>query len=191
MRYTGIFLSLLAIVTFAIPAQAQNPEPADTASSSTASEAPQKRPRMPNVITYESAVGQVNFPHKLHQKMGCQKCHHQIQAEPLITPHGGYLESSWINCQICHSADAETRSKYYQCSQCHQSNVDNIADETLSSKVVVHKSCWECHKTGKGVKASESCGTCHQKQPQPMETAVEAGSPESVSGRGEPTSTAQ
>jgi DnaJ-class molecular chaperone len=122
--------------------------------------------------------------------MGCQKCHHQIQAEPLITPHGSYLESSWINCQTCHSADAETRSKYYQCSQCHQSNVENIADETLSSKVVVHKSCWECHKTGKGVKASESCGTCHQKQQQAMETAVEDGSPKGVSGRGEPAAAA-
>jgi len=183
-------LSLLALFTLSVPAYAQTLEPADTAPSNKAGEKPQKRPRMPNVITYESAVGQVSFPHKLHQKMGCQKCHHQIQAEPLITPHGGYLESSWINCQICHSADAETRSKYYQCSQCHQSNVENIADETLSSKVVVHKSCWECHKTGKGVKASESCETCHEKQQKPTETSFEAVSPEGVSGHGEPTSAA-
>jgi hypothetical protein len=135
------------------------------------------KPRMPNEITYTSEVGDVRFPHKLHMKMGCNKCHHQIHAEPLDTPHQDYLDSSWIKCEICHGADAETRSKYYKCSGCHHSDLENIADETLSSKVVVHKSCWQCHQAGTGVAASEGCSDCHDKTAKQLDGADDLKSP--------------
>jgi hypothetical protein len=121
---------------------------------------------MPDEIIIESSVGNVLFPHKVHVEeieVECAECHHQIHAMDLDTPHADYLASSWINCQICHSTNSETKEKYYKCSDCHHSDLDDIADETLSSKVVVHKNCWNCHESGTGVKASEGCTECHVK----------------------------
>jgi hypothetical protein len=122
---------------------------------------------MPDEITYESSVGKVLFPHNTHAKdheIECVECHHQIHAEELVTPHAEYLTSSWIKCQICHNPDSAAQGKYYKCSDCHHSEVDNIADETLSSKVVTHKSCWACHETETGVGASKGCVDCHVKE---------------------------
>ncbi len=122
---------------------------------------------MPDEISFTSEVGTVLFPHNLHVKaleIECAQCHHQIHAMELDTPHPDYLTSSWINCQTCHDTNSETSKKYYKCSDCHHSEPDNIADETLSSKVVMHKSCWKCHETGSGIKASEGCSDCHVKE---------------------------
>ena len=94
--------------------------------------------------------------------MGCQKCHHQIHAKDLITPHDEYLTYSWVNCRDCHD-ETQNHSAYYGCAKCHHSNLENIADETLSAKVVVHKSCWKCHLSGTGAEASERCSYCHEK----------------------------
>lgn len=113
---------------------------------------------------FESSVGDVQFPHKMHLKMRCNKCHHQIQAAVLETPHQDYLESSWIRCKTCHIENPDSGSRYFKCGQCHHSELENIADETLSAKVVVHKSCWKCHRTSTGVGASKSCSDCHIKQ---------------------------
>jgi hypothetical protein len=177
MHTFRISLGVLALLAFSLSGLPQETEPPGaTVQKAPSAASPERRP-MPNEITYSSSVGDVVFPHKVHVKMGCKKCHHQIHAEALDTPHEDYLESSWINCQICHGADSATRSKYYKCSECHQSEVENIADETLSSKVVVHKSCWECHKTGTGVAASESCHDCHLRDEQDAETVVEVGNP--------------
>ena len=124
---------------------------------------------MPDEIAFESSVGNVLFPHSLHVKeleINCAECHHQIHAGELDTPHPDYMESSWINCKICHDPDSEMSKKYYKCSDCHHSVLANIADETLSSKVVLHKSCWQCHASGEGVQASESCIDCHLKEQQ-------------------------
>jgi hypothetical protein len=118
-------------------------------------------------ILIESSVGYVIFPHDFHVtgvEMECVECHHQIHAVELDTPHPDYLDSSWINCQACHSPESVTSPTYYKCSACHHTNPNNIADETLSSKVVVHKNCWKCHETGTGVKASEGCTDCHVKE---------------------------
>lgn len=117
-------------------------------------------------ILIESTVGYVIFPHDFHVKsvdLECAECHHQIHAVELDTPHPDYLSSSWINCQACHSPESVASKDYYRCSACHHSNPENIADETLSSKVVVHKSCWKCHETGTGVEASSGCIDCHIK----------------------------
>ena len=118
-------------------------------------------------ILIESSVGYVIFPHDFHVtgvKMECVECHHQIHAVELDTPHPDYLTSSWINCQSCHNPKSETDQVYYQCDKCHHTNTNNIADETLSSKVVVHKSCWKCHDTKTGVDASQGCVDCHVKE---------------------------
>jgi hypothetical protein len=121
---------------------------------------------IPNEITYTSSVGNVLFPHKEHVKeheVECVECHHQIHARDLDTPHPDYMKSSWISCKVCHDKQSEKRDKYYKCSECHHSDLDDIADETLSSKVVTHKSCWNCHETGTGVEASKGCRDCHVK----------------------------
>jgi len=121
---------------------------------------------MPDVVIFDSSVGEVHFPHKLHVEdldLECMQCHHQIHAKELNTPHPGYLTSSWISCQSCHNTNSADSKKYYKCVDCHHLNPANVADETLSSKVVVHKSCWKCHASGTGVQASESCSDCHVK----------------------------
>jgi hypothetical protein len=115
----------------------------------------------PQEVIFESAVGDVHFPHDRHINMGCQLCHHQIKAAELETPHPGYLDSTWINCQTCHGEAAADRNPFYRCSHCHHSEPTDIADETLSAKVVTHKSCWKCHQSGTGVEASEGCSDCH------------------------------
>jgi len=118
-------------------------------------------------ILIVSSVGDVIFPHDFHVtgvKMECVECHHQIHAVELDTPHPDYLESSWIRCQSCHNPKSASDQVYYQCGECHHTNLSNIADETLSSKVVVHKSCWKCHDTRTGVEASQGCVDCHVKE---------------------------
>jgi len=124
-------------------------------------------PGMPDVVTFNSSAGNVLFPHKLHVEdleLECVKCHHQISAVKLETPHPDYLESSWINCQLCHDPSQQTDKTYYKCSECHHENPNSISDETLSSKVVTHKGCWTCHESGTGVEASKGCPGCHMKE---------------------------
>jgi len=121
---------------------------------------------MPGEITYKSSVGDVLFPHSLHVtelEVECSECHHQIHAMELDTPHPDYMTSSWVSCKICHNTDSVKREKYYKCSDCHLKNPEDIADETLSSKVVTHKNCWNCHESGTGVEASQGCAECHVK----------------------------
>jgi hypothetical protein len=124
-------------------------------------------PQLPQVVTFTSSVGDVHFSHEVHAgelEIDCADCHHQIHAVELDTPHPDYLESSWITCQGCHNPGADVSGQYYKCSDCHQSDLNNIADETLSSKVVIHESCWQCHESGTGVQASEGCAICHIKE---------------------------
>lgn len=117
----------------------------------------------PSEIKFRSSVGEVTFPHQMHIKdfgVNCVECHHQINATKLNTPHPEYLKSSWINCKTCHSESGKTQ-QVYACSECHRTNPKNIADETLSAKVVIHKSCWKCHPASTGKEASTSCEKCH------------------------------
>ena len=132
--------------------------------------APARRPRMPAEIIFESSLGDVVFPHKVHRRMGCPKCHHQLRAKELDTPHDDYLDYSWVNCRSCHD-ESQARSAYYGCNECHHSNLQNIADETLSTKVVLHKNCWKCHLSGTGAEASERCSFCHVKDQPPLNTS--------------------
>ena len=137
-------------------AEIAHPVPLKTEAESTAI--------MPGDIFFESLLGTVHFPHDLHVDdlgLECGECHHQIHAMDLETPHPDYMKSSWIKCQICHDENSAMSKEYYKCSDCHHSNLEDIADETLSSKVVIHKNCWACHESGKGVEASRGCTDCH------------------------------
>lgn len=119
---------------------------------------------IPGEKIFPSSVGQVVFKHQVHiQERGikCAECHHQINAKKLVTPHPDYFKSSSINCEICHSDSEKSKQKIYTCSGCHRANPANIADETLSAKVVVHKQCWKCHPVSAGKDASNACGLCH------------------------------
>jgi hypothetical protein len=119
---------------------------------------------VPPVIRIPSSVGEVNFQHQTHIKdraIPCAECHHQINAKKLHTPHPDYLTSSWIKCKVCHEESGKAKQQIFACSACHDTSPKNIADETLSAKVVVHKQCWKCHPAGTGKNASASCQLCH------------------------------
>ena len=119
---------------------------------------------IPALIVSPSCVGEVEFPHQMHfEDMGvpCQDCHHEVNATKLDMPHGDYFDDFWIDCSACHT-ESETPSTSQACSTCHHSDPTGIADETLSSKVVIHKSCWTCHEMSTGGEASAACSTCHQ-----------------------------
>ena len=114
-------------------------------------------------IVYPSAVGEVTFPHGLHaEELGfdCAECHHETAAAELRTPHDEYFEDLWSACATCHR-EGEALAAPRSCGDCHHSSPTSTADETLSAKVVIHRSCWNCHDSGTGAEASRSCGFCH------------------------------
>ena len=165
MRRTCVCLAAAVLMVLSLPAHSLEARQAQTIPEKTEGDSPATVNDVPEKITMESSVGNVLLPHEVHVKkvkLKCSVCHHQIKAEELETPHPDYLTSSWISCQTCHAKNSEFTGKYYKCSVCHHSEPNDIADETLSAKVVVHKSCWKCHKSGTGVKASEGCGQCHE-----------------------------
>lgn len=118
---------------------------------------------VPAEVTFDSSLGTVLFPHELHIEMElpCEDCHHETLASSLSMPHPGYFEDFWIRCETCHHAGAEPGCPQ-DCSACHHGSPATIADETLSSKVVLHQSCWGCHPVGTGSEASQGCDFCHQ-----------------------------
>lgn len=171
------FCAILALLLLVAPLPAsstQETPPNAAVSEESAPAKPARRPPMPRTVTFESAFGDVEFPHRVHQKMGCQKCHHQIKAKDLVTPHEDYLGHSWVTCHRCHNEDTVTSTVYYGCEKCHHSNLENIADETLSAKVVLHKNCWQCHLAGTGAEASQRCADCHQRDGRPLALAEPA-----------------
>ena len=119
---------------------------------------------MPAVKSFPSSVGEVMFTHQIHvqdRAIKCVECHHQIDAKQFKTPHPDYFKSSSINCDVCHNQSERIKQKAYVCSECHRTNPINIADETLSAKIVIHKKCWNCHQVGTGKEASAGCEKCH------------------------------
>lgn len=179
MRKFCFLVGVLVVAGWSLPAYSQVAEPAQQEQPEPAQQeqpppAPAARPKLPSVITFESSLGDVLFPHKVHQKMGCKNCHHQIHAKTLDTPHEEYLTYSWVNCQDCHDADTAISTSYYGCDHCHHSNLENIADETLTAKVVIHKSCWNCHLSGTGAEASERCSFCHEQAEDTMAQSQES-----------------
>lgn len=120
-------------------------------------------PDIPAEKNFPSSVGEVPFKHQKHVDEGtqCNECHHEINANKLKTPHPNYLKSSAVKCETCHNDSEKAKQKVYTCSKCHPVSPVNIADETLSAKVVIHKQCWECHNVGTAKKASKRCEMCH------------------------------
>lgn len=109
-------------------------------------------------------IAKANFPHEKHveeQKVECAQCHHETDAKALTMPHPKYFEDFWIDCNICHRPQSAGALGPQACSTCHHAQNGNIADETLSAKVVIHKNCWSCHEVGTGANASAACKTCH------------------------------
>jgi len=117
-----------------------------------------------DTITFWARIGVVEFPHKMHSEdfgMDCVECHHETNAAKLDMPHQDYFDDFWIDCSTCHKSNGDTVMEPQACSTCHHTDPTGIADESLSSKVVIHKLCWECHDSGTGQEASESCISCH------------------------------
>ena len=113
-------------------------------------------------LVFSSTVGEVVFPHKAHfndMEIACESCHHETNARMLDIPHREYFADFWIDCTTCHHPSEEPQ-KAMSCSACHHCPVQ-CTDETLSSKVVIHASCWGCHEIGAGAEASASCVSCH------------------------------
>ena len=111
-----------------------------------------------------SPVGKASFPHDKHVtdfEIECVKCHHETNAKPLSIPHQNYFDDLWIDCGTCHHKAGASALGPQACSTCHHSRNGDIADETLSAKVVIHKNCWSCHEVGTGAAASATCKTCH------------------------------
>ena len=111
-----------------------------------------------------SPIGPATFPHDKHVadfEIECVTCHHETNAEPLSIPHQNYFDDLWIDCSICHRKAGAVALESQACSACHHSQNGDIADETLSAKVVIHKNCWSCHEVGTGASASATCKTCH------------------------------
>jgi len=162
-----VSIGVVIFLTGALQCYGQERNEAATVVDEKSSGSPPVTVRLPKDITLESSAGVVVLPHDVHvrdKKLKCARCHHQIHAEDLDTPHAEYLESSLVNCQICHNTNPDDGSSYYKCSGCHHAEPENAVDETISSKVVIHQSCWKCHRSGTGAKASKGCSYCHEKE---------------------------
>ncbi len=111
-----------------------------------------------------SPIGKASFPHDKHVtdfEIECVTCHHETNAKPLSIPHMEYFDDLWIDCGTCHRKAGAEALGPQACSACHHAQNGDIADETLSAKVVIHKNCWSCHEVGVGAAASATCKTCH------------------------------
>ena len=165
IKYFLAAVSLIVLVVAGEPSEAA-PTKGESPKAASGKTTPAKAgtPKVPSEIAIPASVGEVRFRHQMHIEdlsVKCGDCHHQINAKKLNTPHPDYFGSSWINCKTCHDESEKVAQKSYVCSECHRAQPKNIADETLSAKVVVHKQCWKCHAVGTGKEASEGCEKCH------------------------------
>jgi len=121
---------------------------------------------VPEVLHMKASVGDVEFPHLEHiedMEIECTECHHATNAAALDTPHDQYFDGFWIDCKSCHIPGAGPMEEQ-ACSNCHHHDPQNISDQTLSAKVVIHKTCWKCHEVETGPEASAACGECHVRE---------------------------
>jgi len=109
---------------------------------------------------------EAEFPHEFHfddLEIDCVTCHHETDAAELMIPHEQDFEhfsDSWPSCERCHRSTPEP-TETQACGNCHHDSPTDVADETLSAKVVIHRSCWSCHEIGTGQAASQACSQCH------------------------------
>ncbi|MFC2086013.1 cytochrome c3 family protein [Bacteroidota bacterium] len=117
-----------------------------------------------DVITTPSSIGEVVFPHLEHSEdfdVACNECHHEVNATALDIPHESYFEDFWIDCETCHVDSDKPADDPLACSDCHHDRPSQISDQALSSKVAIHRNCWDCHEVGTGAEASKECTLCH------------------------------
>ncbi|MGK5093923.1 cytochrome c3 family protein [Deltaproteobacteria bacterium TL4] len=148
-KQLGFLCHLLLCLTVAITVFAED---ADT-----------EEVEVPDLIKSPSVMGEVVFNHKAHieeQEIKCEECHHETNARVLEFKHKYYFEDFWVDCKTCHH-ESQDAKEAQSCSECHRQQPAALADEAFSPKVVVHKSCWECHEIETGPKASEMCKECH------------------------------
>jgi len=150
-KYAEGCLVLVAALTVAPPAVAGAADP----------EAP-----VPAEIVSPTSVGEVAFPHRKHfeeLQLACAACHHETRAAVLDMPHPQYFADFWIDCKVCHR-EASAPQAPQACATCHRSSLSNIADQTSSAKVAIHRSCWTCHPSDSGEKATANCTFCHNRE---------------------------
>jgi len=119
---------------------------------------------IPKEMTFPASAGAVTFHHEMHIRdlgLKCVECHHSMDAKQLVTPHPDYMKRTSVKCESCHGKPGGANQNIYSCSGCHGTNPMGIADETLSTKVVIHKQCGNCHVMGTGKDASKACEKCH------------------------------
>jgi Na+-transporting methylmalonyl-CoA/oxaloacetate decarboxylase gamma subunit len=134
----------------------------------TCSESERQSKKEADKVGKTAFISKPKFQHDKHneeQQIACKTCHHETNAAKLKIPHQEYFKDFWIDCQICHH-DKNKPQESVACSDCHKSSLTNITDETLSAKVVIHKSCGRqgCHEIGRGKDASNSCSECHKEE---------------------------
>jgi hypothetical protein len=109
-------------------------------------------------------MGELIFDHVAHvedMEIECDECHHETNAVPLDYPHAEYFDDLWIDCGTCHHESGSANPEPRSCYDCHDARSRDVADESLSPKVILHKNCWKCHEVETGREASESCELCH------------------------------
>lgn len=112
----------------------------------------------------EPMMGELIFDHEEHaeeMELECDECHHETNAAPLNIPHEEYFHDLWIDCEACHREAGSPDLEPQSCYGCHDTTLRDIADERLSTKVILHQNCWTCHEVETAVEASESCEICH------------------------------
>ncbi|MBW2493499.1 MAG: cytochrome c3 family protein [Deltaproteobacteria bacterium] len=168
MKNRAKLLGIVALLPWALasPAFANSGAVEEEEYSSEAAEetdeltAPELEPRP------SSIMGDLIFPHVEHvedMELECDECHHETNAVPLNSPHESYFDDLWVDCGSCHHESGASDLEPKSCYECHDSKLRDIADERLSSKVILHKNCWKCHEVETGLAASESCELCHSR----------------------------
>jgi len=158
-------LGILALLPWAMASPTSaNPEEAEDASTSEATEAAREFTAPTLEPRHSPIMGDLIFDHVAHveeMELECDECHHETNAVPLSTPHEEYFYDLWVDCGACHHDSKSADRKPRSCYECHDTKIRDIADERLSPKVILHKNCWKCHEVETGLEASKSCELCH------------------------------
>lgn len=162
-RYSGLavgLVGLVAITAAAIWAPSRTGPQATTTMA--AADTSDVRPGDPGFYGGWGAAKFSHFQHFEELEIACVECHHETNAGRLVTPHASYFEGLRVDCALCHERGGEERLAPLACVECHPKVADGAHDQLMSTKVVVHRTCWTCHDQGTGPEASENCLFCHE-----------------------------
>lgn len=159
-RVSGLIVGLLglaAVAAVAVWVPGQDP----ALPSEATVDSPSVRPGDPGAWP---GWGEARFSHYQHFEelaIACVDCHHETNAGRLITPHETYFEGLRVDCALCHERGGEERLAPLACVECHPKVADGAHDQLMSTKVVVHETCWTCHEQETGADAADGCLFCH------------------------------